>query len=313
MKLRKGTVFNGTAPDRVIDFLNERNLETLQLPSDRLHIGVDGEELILQVMNGKVREFPLRESFFLKLLKWGSLPSAGIRKLSIDTIADVLNDILLAINSGDVSVKIENQEALAITSRHYSELSDLEVIRTTSPHGIAGISRTDFFLRVYCDIKTKSEIVPGDTCGFGFNVLNSETGFRSLSVHRYILRYVCSNGAIVRLGDKHEVRSHYRHPAGYLQTFLRERLQPGEMAAGDLVGSLKRAMSDAAPLPEHRIYTRLRSLVGPKVLQEMLEPLSKAPSVYGLFNLITSHARGLEPGQRLQLETLAGELLMHQN
>ena len=313
MKLRKGSVFNEAAPDKVIEFLENRELETLRLPAEQLHVGIEGEELILQVMNGKVREYPVRESFFLKLLKWGSLPLAGVRKLSIETIAGIMNDLLLSISSGDVTVKIENGEALAITSHRYSELPDLEVIRTALPLGITGITRTDFFLRIYCDIKTKTEIVQGDTCGFGFNILNSETGFRSLSVQHYVLRYVCSNGAIIRLGDRQEERSHYRHPAGYLQQFLKDQLRPVEVANEELVESLKRSVERVAPPAEDKIYARLRALMGGRVLQDLLSALPQKPSIYGLFNLITSHARGLEPGRRLQMETLAGELLMRRN
>lgn len=313
MKLREGCVFNEACPDKVIEFLQARKLQTWRLPAERLHIGVEGEELVLQVMNGKVREYPVRESFFLKLLKWGALPVSSVRKLSIETIAGIMNDLLLSITSGDVSITIEDGEALAITSRRYSEISDLEVIQTSVPLGITGITRSDFFLRVYCDINAKAEIVPGDSCGFGFNILNSETGFRSLSVQHYILRCVCSNGAIVRLGEKQEERSHYRHPAGYLQQFLKEQLQPAEKANDEILESLKQSVQNWAPPPHDRIYTQLRALMGGKVLQGLLSTHPEKPTVYDLFNLITAHARGLEPGRRLQLESLAGDLLMRRS
>jgi hypothetical protein len=306
-------VFGEAAPAEVVGFLKNRTLESLRLPAEQLHVSAEGEELILRVMNGKVREYPVRETLFLKLLKWGRLPPSGVRKLSIEMVAGILNDILLSIRSGDVNVRIENGEALSITGRRYSELSDLEVIRTAKPLGIAHITRTDFFLRVYSEIRTTAQILPHDTCGFGFNVFNSETGFQSVSVQHYILRAICSNGAVIRLGGKKEARSHYRQPEGHLQRFLSEQLKPAEESREELVRSLKRSVNSAAPPREDRIYTQLRTLMGSRALQGFIDTLPENPSVYTLFNLVTAHARGLDPGKRLQLEILAGELVMRRN
>ncbi len=312
MKLRQGSVFNEAPCEEVVDFLRHRRIETHRLPADHLCVTVEGEELFLRVMNGRTREYPVRESFFLKLLKWGSLPAAGIRRLSAETVAGILNDLLLAITSGDVTIRTENGEAVTITSRHYSELSDLDVIQTALPLGITGITRTDFFLRMYGAIGTRTEVRPGDVCGFGFNILNSETGFRALSAYHYILRYICSNGAILRLGGQVGT-IHYRHPQGYLQRFLEEQLQPLEKTREQVVASVRRAADAAMPPERDPVYARLRALIGRRTFQNLLSTIPERPSLFSLVNLVTAHARGLDPGQRLQMESLAGELLMGQN
>ena len=312
MKLRQGPVFNEAPPEEVVDFLRHRKIEASRLPADHVCVTVEGEELFLRVMNGRTREYPVRESFFLKLLKWGSLPPAGIRRLSAETIAGILNDLLLSITSGDVTIRTENGEAVTITSRHYSELSDLDVIQTALPIGISGITRTDFFLRIYGTIHTQTDIKPGDTCGFGFNILNSETGFRALSAYHYILRYICSNGAVVRL-EGQEGRIHYRHPGGYLRRFLEEQLQPLEETRENVVASVRRSADAATPSERDPVYARLRALIGGRTFQGLLNTLPEKPSLFSMVNIVTAHARRLDPGQRLQLESLAGELLMRQN
>jgi hypothetical protein len=93
------------------------------------------------------------------------------------------------IRSGDVAVTTENGEAISILSGRYSPLSDLEVIERCSDIGIAEVSRDDFQLRLYSQILVKTQPVPGDECGLGFNIFNSETGFRALSVSNYVLRF----------------------------------------------------------------------------------------------------------------------------
>ena len=312
MKLRQGSVFVEAPCEEVVNFLRDRRIETCRLPADQLCVTVEGEELFLRVMNGKTRESPVRESFFLKLLKWGSLPPAGIRRLSAETVAGILNDLLLSITSGDVTIRTENGEAVTITSRHYSELSDLDVIQTALPLGITGITRTDFFLRIYGAIDTQTEVRPGDVCGFGFNILNSETGFRALSAYHYILRYICSNGVIVRLGSQ-EGTIHSRHPQGYLQRFLEEQLQPLEKTREQVVASVRRAADAAMPPDKDPVYARLRALIGRRTFEGLLSTTPEKPSLFSLVNLATAHARGLDPGQRLHMESLAGELLMRQN
>ena len=96
-----------------------------------------------------------------------------------------------------MTVTVEDGEALSLTSMRYNELSDAEVLDRAERIGVASVSRNDYFMRVYSNTEYEVEPVPGDVCGLGYNVFNSETGFRSLSVRLFIRRYVCSNGAVV--------------------------------------------------------------------------------------------------------------------
>jgi len=53
--------------------------------------------MTLQMTSGKVGEYPLRQSFLLKLLKWYSFPASAVVRLSGETVAAVMNDFYLTI------------------------------------------------------------------------------------------------------------------------------------------------------------------------------------------------------------------------
>ena len=65
----------------------------------------------------------------------------------------------------------------------------------------------------------------GDDCGFGYNLANSETRFHSLQMSHYILRYICSNGAIVRLGNEgRKALVHYGYSKDFAFEYINESL-----------------------------------------------------------------------------------------
>jgi len=80
----------------------------------------------------------------------------------------------------------------------------------------------------------------GDVCGFGYNVVNSETGFRALAISHYILRYVCSNGAVVPVRGMKK-RNHYGHAQGELFSLFDSWLTAGEVVRKQVVLALGRA------------------------------------------------------------------------
>ena len=210
MELRRGVEFDAAEPHEVVDHLRSRRLETIVTQPDHLHVSTDGSDLFLRIANGRIREFPVRATFVFKLLRWFSFPTRQMSFLSDDTMVSILNDYLLRIRSGEVAVRVEDGEALTILSEKYSPLPDLEVIERCDGIGISGISRDDFQLRLYSQIQVKTEPVQGDECGLGFNIFNSETGFRALSMSNYVFRLACSNGLIVsEKGDDWKPLPHY--------------------------------------------------------------------------------------------------------
>ena len=310
MDYRSGPEFSQADIRDVRDFLRGRRLKKYFLPPERLHVVNDGREHFLRISNGKTGEYPIRGSFLFKLLKWYSFPSRQIDRLSIDTVTSVLNDYLLAIPGGEVNVTLEDGEAVSLTSNRYSELSDIDVLDCAERVGVACVSRNDFFMRVYCDTRYEVQPVPGDVCGIGYNVLNSETGFRALSVHLFVRRHVCSNGAVIGLTAEEGRRVHYGHPDMELRTFLEEQMRAGEQLQEE-VGRLleKSAHIPSQPLIGH-VSARLRPIIGKKRSDDVIENLGAEATVYDLANAITSMAQTLDLRRRLLAESFGGELLV---
>ncbi|MDH3252009.1 MAG: hypothetical protein OEM41_04405 [Ignavibacteria bacterium] len=308
--VKEGREFTQADPKEVSDFLNARNLQRLEVQPDRLHIAHDGRGLLLHISNGRIHEYAVRKSFLFKLLKWFSFPLNQLHRLNIDTISSILNDFLLDIRSGDVTVTVENGEALTITSRSYSRLCDLDVLDICEPWGVAQVSRNDYFMRLYSRERLKKSIAPGDDFGFGFNVLNSETGFRSLSVHHYLFRYICSNGAIVRIGSHQDERIHYGYRPAELAAWLERQVESGEKSREALVLSLEASKKSVAGKKAADIAGRITAVLGRGDGTTLVDRLREKESAYEMFNFLSREAQKFDIGRRLQLESLAGELLV---
>src|SRR5574338_601205 len=194
-----GLEFINANPEQVTDYLESLDRSKLQVNPSNLKVNLDGKKMVLSIMDKAVKDYPIRRAFLYKLLKWYSFPMNQLNRLSNETLISICNDYLMNINREYVNVTLEKGEALTITSPDYNEITDLEVIKKCTDLGVRTVSRNDFMMRITTEEKFKFEVVKGDNCGMGLNVINSETGFRTLSIAHYMLRYICSNGAIIRI------------------------------------------------------------------------------------------------------------------
>ena len=309
LKLKEGREFSQADPAQVIDFLKSRSLKRIQVSPESLHITGDGLGFTLQTSNGAVHEYPARKSFVYKLLKWFSFPLEQLNRLNTETVTLILNDYLLHIRSGEVTITIEDGDALTITSKGYSKLDDLDLLELCKPLGVEKVSRNDFFTRLYSEIRLKKEVVPGDDCGFGLNVLNSETGFRSLSVYHYIMRYQCTNGAVARIKTAEEGRVHYGYPPGELRGWLKDQIGICEATRERLVQSLMDSQSQRLGVEKEGLLKKLHSIAGRREGESIAGKIPDGASVFDAFNVLTTEAKRFDVSRRLQLETLAGQLL----
>src|SRR5664279_5107785 len=102
MILLDGPEFDKAMPEVVAKHLRDVPRESLEVNPANLSVKHDGKYLMLQVVNGKVREYPIRKSFLHKLLKWYSFPVHQLQRMSIDTVTSLCNDYLLNIKSDNV-------------------------------------------------------------------------------------------------------------------------------------------------------------------------------------------------------------------
>lgn len=309
MILLEGIELNNADPKMVTEYLSSISRKSISLKPSNLKVSNDGKFLILQTLNGVVKEYPIRKSFLYKLLRWYSFPTNQLHRMSIDTVTSLCNDFLLNIRADLVNVKLENDEALTILSPSYNELTDLEVLKLCSPFGIESVSRNDFFLRIYTNEKFKAEPIPGDLCGFSLNIFNSETGFGALRVSHYLLRYQCLNGAVVKVDESNEKRFHYGHAEGELQKFLNSQIIKAFESRLKLIHHIKKSNEEESIQYLSKISKKIDRLLGKNSSQKFLRELKENSTLYDLFNLITSRAKEYDISKRLYLERIAGELI----
>jgi len=262
-------------------------------------------------MNGRIKEYPIRKTFFHKLLNWYNFPTNKLSRLSNETVISICNDYLINIGSEYVTVTLESDEALTLTSPRYNEITDLEIIDRCAALGIQNISRNDFMMRIITEDRYKFEAVKGDDCGIGMSVINSETGFRALSVSHYILRYICSNGATRQIDDGNYRKIHYGYNDDELKKFLDEQVTTAISKQKEIKESIQNLSTKSAEEHILRVSKRMESLLGQKEAKYILSNIDEDANLYDLFNLITENAKDYDLSKRIYLERLAGELILN--
>jgi len=307
----EGLEFINANPNEVIDYLESLERSKIQVNPSNLKVHLDGKTMMLSVMNKNVKDYPIRKSFFYKLLKWYSFPMNQLYRLSNETVISICNDYLMNINREYVNVTFEKGEALTITSPDYNEITDLEVIKKCTDLGVRTVSRNDFMLRINTEEEFKFEPVPGDACGIGLNVINSETGFRSLSIAHFIMRYTCSNGAIVTISNDDKERVHYGYKEYELQEFLDEQVKLALLGQKEVADSLKKLSNKRAADFVNSVNKRVESYLGKYESKNFFSELNEESTLYDLFNVVTRKAKNYDLGKRVLLENLAGDLILN--
>jgi hypothetical protein len=301
-----GKEFINAKPETVIKYLKNRNTWYMDEAPSNLIVKNSGRKLTLCLTRNPAAEYPLRKTFLYKLLKWYSFPISQIGRISNATAASICNDYLLQIQRDYVRVKFEGDDALTITSPDYNEITDLEIIKRVSDLNIKSISRNDFMMRVTTEDKFKFCPVPGDNIGIGLSILNSETGFRALSVSHFVLRYICTNGAVVKINKENGLKVHYGHKPGSLSEFLNDKINSAEKEKKKLAVSISK-MPGRKTSGLEELIRKAELFIGKKM------NVTEGMSVYDLFNNLTEIAKGYDLSKRIYLESIAGELINPEN
>lgn len=324
MKLAKPIEFIKAKPEDVIKHLETVKRETVKVAPSSLRLktgtGNDAEKVYLMISNGKATLHEVREAFIMKLLKWYSFPLHVIPRLSTETIVSVGNDFLLNIKSSYVSIKLENDEALTIMSNRYTDIPDIEILEKCDKMGFKEVSRNDFFMSINSKEVFKTEAVPGDDCGFGYNVFNSETGFGALKISHFILRYICSNGAMVGINnDDFKPLVHYNISREEVFRYIDNSIKELSIKRTEVISKLKSLHSQEDKDKLETVKRKLSGLIGYRNSQKLIEEYTlRSQSIdddfdgsqYSLFNYLTSKAKTYDIYRRTQLEQIVGDIFL---
>jgi hypothetical protein len=291
-----------------IDHLHNLKTEDYKVEPDKLHVINDGKSFYLEMFDKTVSQFPMRESFLLKLLKWFSFPTHQLKILDIDTITSLLNDYLLAINNRYVHVKCENGDALSITSDRFTDVKDIELLRRLDSETIDMIYMSDFETNIRTKSKFKIMPFPDDEFGVGLNITNSETGFKSFQISNYLLRYVCSNGAYVRDMVDEVKYSHYDLFLQDVFSILELKVKTADKQSKIIESKIK-LLDQVIPMDKiTEVNKDIQKRLGIKLLNDIIES-DRVLTKYELFNLITHRAKEYRQFQRIRIEEIAGRMI----
>lgn len=309
MNLIEGLEFKNADPAKVVSHLCGLDRKNIITAPELLEVDYNNGEVSLRVTNGTDNLYPLRKSFMYKILNWYHFQRELIPKLSMKTIVCIANDFIRNIKSREVNVKIENGEALTITSQNYTEFSDLMVIDLAKEYGIESISRNDFFMRLYVKKVREIEPIKGEVFAFGFNIFNSETGFRALNAIPYLLRYSCSNGALINETGASKAMCHFGYKSIEMKEYLTTIFQKTEQTISNISDDIQELSKRRAKEFTRKLIPSLDRMMFRTEREVLLKKLNDDSTGYDLFNMITSYAKNFEIGKQLYLEQLAGKLL----
>lgn len=291
-----------------IDFLKQFEVKNITTQPERLTVRSEGNSLYLVIFDGMIREYKIRRSFLEKLLKWYSFPVRQLEFFDIDTITSICNDYIINIKAKHVNIKIEDNEALTITSDHFTEVSDVELINRLDKLNIETIYIDDFSTKVRINERYRIKPFKGDEFGIGMLVTNSETGFSAVKIHDFLLRYVCSNGAYVA-EDQNNVK--FFHYNLFVQdVFDRiETMIENIDARGNKIEERIRQMNTLATKENIiSLNKEIMRATAIKMLNDVIDS-DRMPTKYELFNIITERAKEFQFGLRTRIETIAGSLI----
>jgi len=311
MKTKEGKIFDRKPTAEVIDQIRSNTNCSYTISPRSLEMVADNNFLFLSFGEENKLRVPVRKSFLKKLLRWHKMPEDLNNILPDDLFLKVVNELLHKIKSREVNVKLENNEALTITSQLFTEFKDLEVFDLIKNLDIKCISRNDYMTRFYTDKKEETAPAEGDFCGFGFDIVNSETGFSSLSFNHFILRYVCKNGATTPINIYDAKKYHYSETNESLSKFLNTQLNYSDYSRKQLIQFLKRSNDLEAIKFKSNTIMRLNYTLGGWQGNEFMKDFVWQNSKYDLFNFITHKAKVFEITKRYQLERLAGEIILN--
>jgi hypothetical protein len=308
MILRNGIEFIEAEPQEVWDHLNSLKRETIIIPPGELHFSDDDKDIILDVFSDTLNQYPIRQVCLDKMLKWFRIPNSAANNLSLETIVSMLNDLLFSIRSKNVLVKIENGEVVTVASDKYTDYPDLTLLNNLTPAGISSVSRNDYMMSVKGHLQYEIEPHPGDSFGVGISIMNSETGFRSLEISNYLLRYICSNGCYIKSSSNNKKIVHYKKAPEEMQLAVSEAgklLQNDVMRISYNLLTMKREITE-----EERdgIISEVRKIVGSRAFKNYPVYL-EGVTQYTVFNSITDYAKSFDMQTRLRLEEYAGNMI----
>jgi len=261
---------------------------------------------------GRKDEMPLTRSAFIQLLHFVSLKWEDVRGVDLP---DVMSQVQTRLKDrpGQLMVRRKRHTVQAILSPTYTPVTNLDILTAAKASLDISKARVTVFrgylrLTGVTDRMTFQPAV-GDILSGGWEITNNEFGKGALSMSQFVLRLICTNGAVVSDEEDHR----YMH-RGWERAGLVQHLSTIGEATISRMGGMDERLHR---MTESRLGTRRHGdlgqvsarALGKAGLQEFHEVIKPDSSVYDAYNHLTLVSQQKKLGPRRELELIAGSLL----
>lgn len=298
---------------------------------DLRHWGVapDNEHFALRPLAGHEPQRPLRSAAFSMLCTRLGAPAEFIReKLPAPLQLATLNFLMSqGERPASAMLRLRGEEVTAIVSERYAPLDAIELVSTLRAalvrHGLLDSVRVRAVATGVTDVirlVLPSETVPvkvGDTSTIGLDVSSSSFGRSAVHVRGVVWRLICMNGArtpssmgdvsLRHLGETQRLRDGLADGVATALVHARGLMGHWRTAVTSYITGLADFIDGLRDLSQSEQQGVRRELGAAKPSE-----LPESVSVYDFINAVTSTAHHAEPARRIELESMAGGLLMAQ-
>jgi hypothetical protein len=290
-------------------------------------VTANDERFALKPLSNHEPPRPLRSAAFSMLCSRLGAPAEFIReKLPAPLQLAVLNCLLAeGDRPASATLRLRGDEVTAIVSERYAPLDAVELVTTLrgalARHGLLDAVRVRAVATGLTDVirlVLPSETVPvkvGDISLVGLDVSSSSFGRSAVHVRGMVWRLVCMNGmrAPSSMGD---VSLRHIGETQRLRDGLAEGVATALAHARGLMGHWKRAVASyVTDLAQYIDGLRELNQTEQQAVRAELgatkpSELPERASVYDFVNALTAAAHQAEPARRIELESIAGSVLV---
>jgi hypothetical protein len=269
---------------------------------------------------------PLRGNAFGNLMSRLAAPGDFIRRLPAPLQLATVNYLVHASNdNGGATLRLRGDEVAAIVSGRYAPLDAVELVETIRDglvkHGMLNEVRVRGVASGLVDNmrlvfpSERRAIKPGDISALGIDITSSSFARSAVHVTPVIWRLVCSNGlkkaergsgfSFRHVGDAQRLRDGVAEAIPSAVVRARGVMDQWQAAVTYMVEDVQRQieMMRELTIPEKKeLEGELLKETGTKALPEHVE-------LYSFINAMTASAKVAAPGRRLEIETIAGDVL----
>jgi hypothetical protein len=290
-------------------------------------VAPDGERLALKPLANHEPARPLRCAAFSMLCSRLGAPADFIRELPAPLQLATLNYLMAKGDErpGTAMLRLRSDEVTAIVSGRYAPLDAVELVGTLRAalvrHGLLGSVRVRAVATGITDVirlVLPSEAVPvkiGDVSMVGLDVSSSSFGRSALHVRGVVWRLCCMNGArtpssmgdvsLRHLGETQRLRDGLAEGVATALAHARGMMDRWKSAVSTYITGLRDYIDGLRELDQKE-----RQAVHLQMGASKHSELPASAPVYDLVNAITRAAHEAGPARRIELEGVAGGVLM---